>query len=105
LNYEVDDELGELNAGIYLNGNALPLSTGIPGTTTAFTSLQTYSDSNVAGDLVQGTNWLYLDDVNREAEAGLIFSANISTTNTPEPSDFCLGCIGLVAIGAARRRR
>jgi hypothetical protein len=65
LNYEVDNELGDLNPGIYLNGTALPSSTGIPGTSTpSFTTLQTYTD-NVTADLVQGTNWLYIDAVNR----------------------------------------
>ena len=79
LNYEVDNELGDLNPGIYLNGIALPLSTGIGAA--EFSGLNTYSDSNVAGELVQGTNWLYIDAVNVGYEAGL------------------------VAIGAARRRR
>lgn len=47
LNYEVDNELGDTISGIYLNGVALPNSTGIPGTTTAsFTVLQTYSDAD-----------------------------------------------------------
>ncbi len=101
----MDNILADLNPGICLNGTALPLSTGIAPS--EFGGLNTYSDSNVAGDLVQGTNWLYIDVVNVGYEAGLIFSANVSTTNSTsaEPSDLWLASVGLVAIGAAMQRR
>ena len=95
LNYAVDNEFGDVNPGVYLNGQALRGTTGIPGATTAsFAAPQTYTDSNVGADLVQGTNWLYIDTVNRGAEGGLIFSANISTVNSasavPEPASVIL---------------
>jgi len=111
LNYEVDNQLGGTNAGIYLNGIALPSSTAIPGSSTnSFDTLQTYTGS-VTADLVQGTNWLYIDGVNLSLEGGLIFSADISTVNstgpstTPEPAAFWLLGAGLVALGAARLSR
>lgn len=114
LNYEVDNALGDVNPGIYLNGVALPSSTGIPcGTgsacTGSFDALQTYTDANITADLVQGTNWLYLDAVNLGAEGGVIFSAAISTVNatssTPEPATLWLVGAGLIAaLGASRRR-
>jgi hypothetical protein len=61
LNYEVDNALGDLNPGVYLNGTALPGSTGIPcgagvACSGAFSALQTYTDNSVTADLVQGTN-------------------------------------------------
>jgi hypothetical protein len=110
LSFAVDNELGGTNPGIYLNGIALANSTGIPGTGTgSFTTQNTYTNASVAPDLVQGTNWLYLDDVNLGAEAGLIFSANISTVNapigTPEPASFVLIGAGLLAAGVLSRRK
>jgi hypothetical protein len=110
LNYEVDNELGDKNAGIYLNGLALPGSTGIPGSGVAsFKALQTYTDTNVTADLVQGTNWLYIDAVNVGAEGGLIFSADVSTVNSaaivPEPGTSWLLSGGLVALVAGLRRK
>jgi hypothetical protein len=105
LNYEVDNQLGGTNPGLYLNGIALPSSTGIPGfSTNSFNALHTYTDVSVGADLVQGTNWLYIDGVNLGAEGGLIFSANVSTTTTsPEPSAFWLLGTGLVLMRAASR--
>jgi hypothetical protein len=116
LNYEVDNALGDNIAGIYLNGTALPGSTGIPcgvgvACTGSFTALQTYTDGSVTADLVQGTNWLYIDGVNLGAEGGLIFSANTSTVNSttspvPEPASMMLFGTGLVAlVGGFRRSR
>jgi hypothetical protein len=113
VNYEVDNALGDTNSGIYLNGLALPGSTGIPcgvgvACSNSFSALQTYTDSNVTADLVQGTNWLYIDAVNLGGPGGLIFSANVSTINstgTPEPAAVWLLGTGLVALGAAARRK
>jgi hypothetical protein len=111
LDYEVDNELGDLNAGIYLNGSALPSSTAIPGSSTSsFGTLQTYTDNNVTADLVQGTNWLYIDAVNLGAEGGLIFSADISTVDSvggsaPEPATLWLLGAGVAALGARSWRR
>jgi len=102
--YAVDNELGGTNAGIYLNGKALPNSTGIGG----FTSQNTYTSASIGADLVQGTNWLYFDAVNLGLEAGLIFSADVSTVNStaaPEPASVLLFAAALVAVGAVSRRR
>jgi hypothetical protein len=112
LNYEVDNDLGDLNQGVYLNGHALPGSTsGCFECFSSFDVLQTYSDADVTADLVQGTNWLYIDAVNLGAEEGLIFSANISTVNSrsvaavPEPASLILlSTVLLVSAYAARKR-
>ena len=114
MNYEVDNALGDLNPGIYLNGTALPNSTGIPcgvgvACSGAFNGLQTYTDNNVTADLVQGTNWLYIDAVNLGGPGGLIFSANLSTVNAtstvPEPSSAIVVSILLLAMVFATRQR
>jgi len=114
LNYEVDNALGDLNPGIYLNGTALPSSTGIPcgsgvACSGSFSAMQTYNDNNVTADLVQGTNWLYIDAVNLGAEGGLIFSADILTTSAPspapEPSSLLLLGSGLLGLAGFVRRR
>jgi hypothetical protein len=104
LYYAVDNELGDSNAGIYLNEHALPSSTGIGTFNTQFT----YTDASVGADLVQGTNWLYIDAVNLGGPAGLIFAADISTVNSvPEPASLLLCGAGLTAAGvlAWRQRR
>jgi hypothetical protein len=110
LNYEVDNVLGDLNSGVYLNGNALPGSTNNTGCSlTCFNSLQTYTDSSVSADLVQGTNWLYIDAVNLGAEGGLIFSAKFSTVNSttpvPEPSSVIVLAIALLGTVFVTRKR
>ena len=114
LNYEVDNALGDTNAGVYLNGTALPSSTGIPcgvniACAASFDGLQTYTDNNVTADLVQGTNWLYLDGVNLGAEDGIIFSATISTVNSlsavPESSSVILLSILLLMVVMVARKR
>jgi hypothetical protein len=109
LNYEVDNVLGDLNPGIYLNGTALPGSTNNTGCgPECFLALQSYTDSSVTANLVQGTNWLYIDAVNVGAEGGLIFSATISTVNstgvTPEPSTYGLTLIGFGLLVLIRKR-
>jgi hypothetical protein len=112
LNYEVDNDLGDLNQGIYLNGHALPGSTsGCFECFSSFDVLQSYVDANVTADLVQGTNWLYIDAVNLGAEEGLIFSADITTVNSrsvaavPEPTSvILLSTVLLVSVYAARKR-
>jgi hypothetical protein len=113
LNYEVDNALGDTNPGVYLNGIALPGSTGIPcgvgvACSGSFTALQTYTNNNVTADLVRGTNWLYIDAVNLGAEAGLIFSAQISTVNSspvPEPSPVIPMSTILLGVAFAARKR
>lgn len=109
LNYEVDNVLGDLNPGIYLNGTALPGSTNNTGCSpSCFNASQTYTDSSATADLVQGTNWLYIDAVNLGAEGGLIFSATISTVNstsaTPEPSIYALILFGLGILALMKKR-
>jgi hypothetical protein len=109
LNYEVDNELGDLNPGVYLNGTALSSSAGIPGTSSAsFTTLNTYTD-NITADLLQGSNWLYIDAVNLGEEGGLIFSADISTVNATasvlEPSSAILLSTILLAVACVALKR
>jgi hypothetical protein len=99
--FAVDNQLGDTNPGIYLNGNALPASTGLG----SFDQQYTYTAASVEADLVQGTNWLYIDAVNTGGPAGLMFSATTTTVNaasTPEPASFYLLLTALVAGAACR---
>jgi hypothetical protein len=84
LYYAVDNNLGYTNPGIYINGTALPASTGLPSgcldQVCAFTQENTYTDASVGSLLVSGTNWIYFDAVNLGGPAGLIFSAVINYT-------------------------
>jgi hypothetical protein len=116
ISYAVDNALGDTNPGIYINGTALPSSTGIPcgagvACTGAFNSVNAYADASIGPLLVTGTNWLYFDAVNLGGPAGLIFSADISTVTagativTPEPSSLLLIGIGLSALVAGLRLR
>jgi len=108
LNYEVDNALGDTNPGVYLNGTALPGSTGsCPSCISNFNTLQTYTDNSVTADLVQGTNWLYIDAVNLGGPGGLIFSANISTVNSsvPEPTSVILMSTMLLGVAFVARKR
>jgi YVTN family beta-propeller protein/probable HAF family extracellular repeat protein len=84
LYYAVDNILGASNPGIYINGTALPNSTGLLCSlcTTSFTQENTYTDANIGPLLVSGTNWIYFDAVNQGGPAGLIFSAVINYTLT-----------------------
>jgi PEP-CTERM motif len=115
LTYAVDNDLGDTNAGIYINGTALPGSTGIPcgpgvACGGAFDSVNTYTDPSIASLLVSGTNTIYFDAVNLGEEAGLLFSADISFTPSgptavPEPSSLVLLGAPLALIGIALRKR
>lgn len=115
LTYAVDNDLGDTNAGIYINGVALPASTGIPcgsgaACDGAFTSVNTYSDASIGSLLVTGTNTIYFDAVNLGLPAALLFSADItytpsSVTPTPEPSSLLLVGVPLALIGIALARR
>jgi PEP-CTERM motif len=110
LYYAVDNELGLFNPGIYINGTALPSSTGIPCVLcfTSFDQENNYIDASIGSLLVSGTNRLYIDAVNQGLEAGLIFSATIDTapsTATPEPSGVLLLGTGLLGVGITAFRR
>lgn len=88
LHYAVDDGLGTINKGVYLNGTAI-----CPNTPIGFSQEHIVS-CDVSSVLAIGTNWLYLDDVNAVGSAGLLFSATISTTLTYPPS------ISSIAVGS-----
>lgn len=112
LSYYVDNDLGDVNAGVYINGTALPDSTGIPcgvgvACNTAFNPdgdssvPNVFTDGSIASLLTAGTNWLYIDAVNLGAQAGLDFSATItySTTTSPVPEPATFGLIGVALVG------
>lgn len=84
LYYDVDNNLGYTNAGVYINGTALPGSTGLPpgcvDQVCAFSQENTYTNASIGSLLVPGTNWIYFDAVNLGGPAGLIFSAVINYT-------------------------
>ena len=121
LSYYVDNELGDVNAGVYINGTALPDSTGIPcGVGVACGNAfdpdgassvpNVFTDGNIGSLLATGINWLYIDAVNLGAQEGLDFSATITYSTTasgvPEPSNFLTLAAGLIGlIGIARRKR
>ena len=95
LHYAVDDELGVGQQVLYLNGKALYLSgnpacSAVIGTANqAFAREDSATCTSIDSFLQVGTNWLYFDDVNLIGEAGIIFSATITTTDvvvSPEPS-------------------
>jgi hypothetical protein len=116
LSYYVDNALGDTNAGVYINGTALPGSTGIPcgpgaacGMAFVNPTPNSFTDGSIGSLLHSGTNWLYVDGVNLGAEAGLDFSAIITYTpvgisTTPEPSSVLLLATGLLACGLLTRR-
>jgi len=102
LYYDVDNNLGVTNPGIYINGTALPGSTGLPpgclDQVCAFTQENTHTFPNIGSLLVSGTNWIYFDAVNLGGPAGLIFSAVIDYTAGPA----CAGAVVPQAAAAAQ---
>ena len=86
MHYAVDDNLGGINAGgvnagVYLNGTAICSNSTPIGT---FAAEQTFT-CDVSSALTVGRNWLYLDAVNLQGAAGLLFSATISTVPPSPP--------------------
>jgi len=106
LDYAVDNQLGISNAGLFLNGTALPSSTGIG----EFTTFHTYSDNNIGSLLHVGSNTLYFNDDNIgtiQTAAGLIFKATITIPDdpvVPEPGTIGMGAAGLLALLVLRFR-
>jgi len=85
LHYAVDDNLGGIHAGgvnpgVFLNGTYVCVNLVPVGT---FSAEQTINCNDIAQVLNVGDNWLYFDAVNLEAGAGLLFSATITTSQTP----------------------
>jgi hypothetical protein len=108
MNYAVDNVLGGLNQGIFINGTALANSAGTCSLcSTNYSQQNTYTDSNITSLLHAGTNWLYIDAVNEGRQGGLIFSADINISTAPEPSSALvlgLGVLGMALIAARRKR-
>ena len=88
IHYAVDDAIGNesnsgLNTGVYLNGAAVCVNLIANGPTN-FTREHDLSCNDASSQLLTGTNWLYIDAVNLEGSAGLLFSATITTTDIPQ---------------------
>lgn len=84
LNYASDDAFGDTvgggpNTGVYLNGIPICGSVFVIG----FSQANSISCGSVGSSLLVGTNWLFIENLNVVASAGLLFSATITTTNTP----------------------
>ena len=94
LNFAVDDNLGKFGEGLYLNGNPLSLlwsanCNAVVGTANQYGQEDSATCTGIGSLLQIGTNWLYFDDENLAAEAGIIFSATFTTTDvltSPQPS-------------------
>jgi uncharacterized protein (TIGR03437 family) len=82
INYAVDDAIGDTvidsgpNTGVYLNGSAACSGAFAIG----FNQQNSVSCGDVSSLLHVGQNWLYIEDGNVQASAGLLFSATITTT-------------------------
>jgi hypothetical protein len=100
--YAVDNQLGQTNPGLYLDGVALPASTGIGG----FSSENIYTD--IIGSLSAGTHFFYMDVVNvtngGANPGGVIFYANVDGTTAPEPGSALLVALGLTAAITCRKQ-
>jgi hypothetical protein len=113
LYYAVDNELGDKNAGIYINGTALPSSTAIAAACTTpptcpaanYDQQNTYTDASITNLLHPGTNWLYIDDVNLGLQGGIIFSGDIAYTAAPEPASGLLLGLGVLGLAFAAWRK
>jgi hypothetical protein len=96
--FSVDDQLGgSNNAGLYLDGVAIPGSSSYTDWNN-----QIESKSFNLGGLSAGTHTLYFDVVNSgNGPAGIIFKGNVQAV--PEPTS--MAALGIGAIGLIRRRR
>jgi hypothetical protein len=108
LYYAIDNELGYTNPGLYINGTALPNSTAIACSGNCagdYDQQNTYTDASITALLTPGTNWIYFDAVNLGLQGGILFSADITYTPTPEPSSALLMGIGVLALAFVARRK
>lgn len=104
LYWAVDDGLGSGQGDqfLYVNGNALylegnPACNSMIGVANQFNQEESATCTGISSLLQAGTNWLYFDDINLINEAGIVFSATVTTTDMPEPATF--GLIGSALVG------
>ena len=103
--FAIDNVLGSaetgVNAGLFLNGTAIPGSEAAYG---SFDVQYILSFPDIAALLQPGLNTLYMNAENQGAPAGFIFRAEITSTPTPEPGSAALLGLGTLGLLARRRR-
>lgn len=97
---------GYSNHGIYLNGNNLGyVSPGGPGSPAQFYDISSYSFGQVVTP--NSKNWLYLYQFNWGGPGGSAFTLDgfgIEAVTIPNPIAALSGSLGLMIVGARRRR-
>ena len=97
----VDNQLGDaLNQGLFINGVAISGTSGLGGINNGVSTAASPGfaiTSNITSLLVSGLNTLYINAANLGGPAGLLFSANITTT--PVTAVSISGTVGLLLFG------
>ena len=103
--FAVDNVLGSaetgVNAGLFLNGTAIPGSEAAYG---SFDVQYILSFPDIAALLQPGLNTLYMNAENQGGPAGFIFRAELTSTPTPEPTTVVMLGLGTLGLLARRRR-
>ena len=103
--FAIDNVLGSaetgINAGLFLNGTAIPGSEAAYG---SFDTQYVLSFPDIASLLVPGLNTFYMNAENQGGPAGFIFRAELTSTPTPEPTSIGLLGLGTLLLAARRRR-